>query len=199
MAVDTLSRGVGAGDLSVPWWLVLLQSIAALIIGILLFTQTAATLYVLVVFLGVYWLISGILDLVSMFTNSHNWPWKLLSGILGIIAGVFIVRNPLWSTVLVPATLAWLLGAVGIIMGILAIIRGIAGGGWGPVLLGVLSLLLGMALFANLALTTGVLVVTAAILAVVGGACGIVMAFMMRRPGPAASRGVAPAPHAMAS
>ena len=48
-----------------PWWLLLLEGIAAIIVGILLFTSTEKTLVVLVQFIGLYWLIRGIFDIVS--------------------------------------------------------------------------------------------------------------------------------------
>jgi hypothetical protein len=76
-----------SGDLSasvagleVPWWLVLLQGVAAVLIGLLLVTQPGATLFTLVIFLGVYWLVGGIFDLVGIFLDRTNWGLKLLSG-----------------------------------------------------------------------------------------------------------------------
>jgi uncharacterized membrane protein HdeD (DUF308 family) len=157
-----------------PWWVVLLESIAALVIGTLLLTDTAATIYVLVVFLGIYWLISGIFDLVGLFVGRGHMPWSLLSGALGILAGIIIVRSPLWSAVIVPATLVWLLGALGIVIGILGIIRGIAGAGWGIGILGVISLLFGILLLSNLLISTGLVVISVAFVAIVGGVFGIV-------------------------
>ncbi|UCC53304.1 MAG: DUF308 domain-containing protein, partial [Anaerolineaceae bacterium] len=68
---------------SMPWWLILLEGILAIIIGILLFTSTTQTLAVLVVFLGLYWLIKGIFDIVSLFVDHTAWGWKLFIGIIG--------------------------------------------------------------------------------------------------------------------
>ncbi|MBK7916549.1 MAG: DUF308 domain-containing protein [Chloroflexi bacterium] len=52
---------------AVPWWAVLIQGISALIIGILLITNPAMTTIVLVQFVGIYWLISGIFLLSASF------------------------------------------------------------------------------------------------------------------------------------
>ena len=180
-----------------PWWLLLLEGIAAVLIGVLLLTETGATLFTLIVFLGVYWLITGVLDLVMLFIDRSQWGWKLFSGIVGILAGVIIIRDPLWASVLVPTTLVWLLGAAGIVIGIIAIVRAFMGGGWAAAILGVLSLLLGGLLLMNTVVSTVVLIYAVAIWAVVGGVMAIVGAFLVRAgepaPGGAAQPPMAPA------
>src|SRR5215471_10222119 len=98
---------------SMSWWLILLQGIALLIIGLLLFTETAITLFMLVMFLGIYWLIGGIFDLVGVIVDRTQWGWRLFAGVIGVLAGLAVVRHPLWATIMIPAMLAWGLGAVG--------------------------------------------------------------------------------------
>ena len=133
-----------AREASFPWWLVLLNGIAGVIIGILLLTSTAATVIVIVQFIGIYWLISGIFQIIGIFMDSTGWGWRLISGILGIIAGIVVIQNPLWTAVLVPATIVLILGIQGIIVGIIGIIQAFRGAGWGSGILGVISLLLGI-------------------------------------------------------
>ena len=55
-----------------PLWLVLLEGIAALILGFLLLTNTPETVFVVVQFVGVYWLIDGIFRLVSIFLDHRG-------------------------------------------------------------------------------------------------------------------------------
>jgi uncharacterized membrane protein HdeD (DUF308 family) len=162
-----------------PWWLILLQGIASLTIGLLLLTETGMTILSLVIFLGVYWLISGIFDLVSLFVDRRHWGWKIFSGVIGIIAGIVIVRHPLWSAVLVPVTLVWVLGFIGILIGVTHIIRAFTGGGWGSAVLGLLSLLFGVILLAQPIESLAVLVLLISVWAVVGGAVAIVVSFAM--------------------
>jgi uncharacterized membrane protein HdeD (DUF308 family) len=162
-----------------PWWLVLLQGIASLIIGLLLLTETGVTVFYLVIFLGVYWLISGIFDLVSLFVDRRHWGWKVFSGIIGIIAGLVIVRHPVWSAVLVPVTLVWVLALIGILIGLTHIIRAFTGGGWGSAILGILSLLFGLILAFRPLESLVVLVLLVSVWAVVGGAVAIVVSFVM--------------------
>lgn len=164
----------------VPWWLVLLQGIAMLIIGLLLITNTGMTVYTLTVFLGVYWLIGGIFDLVGMFVDHSQWGWKLASGILGILAGVIIVRNPMWSAVILTSALVWLLAFAGIIIGVLGLIRAFGGAGLGAGVLAVISLVLGVILLFNTAISAVTLVYVAAIWALIAGVAAIVTSFQLR-------------------
>src|SRR6266571_5999319 len=101
-----------------PWWLGLLGGIAAIIIGFLFLSSPAVTMTIILQFLGFYWLFTGVLDLVSLFVDRTEWVWKVVSGILGIIAGFIVIENPLWSAVLIPATLIMMLGIGGLIIGV---------------------------------------------------------------------------------
>jgi uncharacterized membrane protein HdeD (DUF308 family) len=94
----------------VPWWVVLIEGIAAIIIGILLLVNPRITTGVLIQFLGIYWFIVGIIDIVRIFLDSSMWGWKLFSGIIGILAGIAIIQYPLWASLLVPAVLVWVFG-----------------------------------------------------------------------------------------
>ncbi|HSR25673.1 MAG TPA: DUF308 domain-containing protein [Candidatus Eisenbacteria bacterium] len=170
-------RGTAA---STPWWLVLLEGIAGLLIGILLLTQTGVTLFTLILFVGVYWFVTGIIDLVMLFVDSRQWGWKLLSGVIGILAGLVVIRHPAWATVLIPTTLVWLLGIAGIVIGVVAFVRAFMGGGLPSAILGVISVILGALLLFNTVFATAVLVYVVAIWAVIAGIFAIVAAFWLR-------------------
>jgi uncharacterized membrane protein HdeD (DUF308 family) len=178
---DLTTTRAGEGS-SNEWWLVLLQGIASLLIGILLITDPTTTLVTLVVFLGVYWFISGIFDLVRIFLDHTNWGWRLFSGILGILAGLIIIRHPLWASILVPATLVWVLGIMGIIIGAVSLFLGFQGGGWGTAIMGVISIIFGILLLvASPLVTVPVLVYLAAGWAIVAGIIEIIFSFRLRR------------------
>lgn len=177
MATRVLGAG---GTTNIPWWMVLLEGMAAVIIGLLLLTQPAVTLLTLVVLLGLYLLIAGIFDLVSMFVDRSQWGLKLAAGVLGIIAGVVIVRHPLWATVLIPAVLVWVLGTFAVVMGLVRLAAAFTGAGWGAGILGVLSVILGLILLLNPIESIVVLVLVAAIWAIVGGGMAIVASFWVR-------------------
>ena len=171
----------GTEGTPIPWWLVLLQGIAAVIVGIFLLTAPGITLLFLIQVLGFFWLISGILGLVSIFIDSSLWGWKLFSGILGIIAGIVVLQHPIWSTLLVPAVLVIFLGIQAIISGGASLVLAFQGGGWGMGILGVLNIILGLVLLINPWIGVAVLPFILGALGLVGGIAGIVGAFAIRR------------------
>jgi uncharacterized membrane protein HdeD (DUF308 family) len=143
MAVSTMEK-------SDHWWVFLLEGIAAIIFGLLLLTAPAATLVALTVFLGFYWLIVGVLELVRMFVDrSVPWIWSLLIGILGVVAGLLVLNHPLFAAVVLPTTLVLYLGVLGLIIGVLGIIGGFTGGGIGSFIFGVLNLIIGLILLGS--------------------------------------------------
>ena len=176
MTTDTLEGEAT----NTPWWLVLLEGIAAIIIGTLLFASTGATMVVLVQILGLYWLIKGIFEIISIFIDSSQWGWKLFAGIIGILAGIVILQHPLVSTFLVPGVVTIIVGITGIFMGIVGLVRAFQGGGWGVGILAVLSILLGVLILANPLFSLAIFPFILGSFAFVGGIIAIIMAFRMR-------------------
>jgi len=164
----------------VPWWLVLIQGIFSLILGVLFLTDPAMTTAVAVQFLGIYWLISGMFQIVAIFIDRSQWGWKLFMGIVGIYAGLYIVQHPLLSTLLVPASATIVLGVIGLVYGVIGVVAAFRGAGWGAGILGVLSVLLGIWLLAHTAVAAISLPFALGILLIVGGIVGVVQAFRMR-------------------
>jgi uncharacterized membrane protein HdeD (DUF308 family) len=176
MAVEAVKQK----HLNMPWWLVLLEGIAAIVLGLLLLTAPQATLLVLVQLLGIYWLVKGIFQIISIFIDSSRWGWKLLAGILGIAAGIIILGHPLLSTVLVATVTAILVGLLGVSVGVIYVIHATQGGGWGMGILGVLSILLGIILASSPLIGATTMAYVLGALGLVGGAIAIVFAFRMR-------------------
>jgi uncharacterized membrane protein HdeD (DUF308 family) len=134
---------------SSAWWIFLLQGIAAILLGLMLLTNPGATLVALTTFLGFYLLVTGMLALVRIFVDrSTSWVWSLLSGIVGMLAGVFVLNHPLLAAVTVPALLI-ILGFEALTMGVFEIIRGFKGGGVGAFILGVINALIGLLLLGS--------------------------------------------------
>jgi uncharacterized membrane protein HdeD (DUF308 family) len=163
-----------------PWWLVLLQGIFAVMLGLLLLSSPAITTLVLIQFIGIYWLISGVFHLVGIFLDHTDWGWKLFAGVLGVIAGLLVIQNPLWSTVFIPATLIVILGITALVFGIVSLIAVFRGGGWSAGILGALGILIGLALLSAPLISTAALPMVVGALALVGGVAAIVQAFRMR-------------------
>ena len=165
-----------------PWWLLLLEGIAALIIGVLLLTtdNTAELVVFMVQLLGLYWLIKGIFNIIAIFIDSTAWGWKLFIGVIGILAGILVLQHPIWSGILVPVTLVLVLGIYGIIAGIIELIMAFQGGGWGVDILGAISILLGIIILGNRFLVTLSLPFWGGLTLAILGILAIVQAFRER-------------------
>ena len=163
-----------------PWWLVLLEGIAAAIIGLFLLTAPGATLFVLVQVLGIFWLVGGIFRTVSIFIDTSLWGWKLVGGVLGILAGIVVMQHPVWSSVLVPAIYVIILGIQGLISGGVSLVLAFSGGGWGAGILGALSIVFGLVLLFNVWIGVAVLPYILGAVGIVGGGLAIAVAFAMR-------------------
>lgn len=130
---------------------ILFQGIAAIILGFLLLSAPEASLTVLVTFLGIYWLLSGVVGIVKIFTGtaSRNWFWAAIVGALGIFAGLIVLDHPLWSTLFVPAVLIVILGIDALLMGVVNFIRALSGEGLGYIAIAILDLAFGFILLGS--------------------------------------------------
>jgi uncharacterized membrane protein HdeD (DUF308 family) len=165
-----------------PWWLHLMAGILNIIIGILLLTTPAKTVVLLVLTLGIFWIIEGVITLVGMFVDHSAWGWKLFIGLLSIFAGIIILRYPLAGALTIPALIVLVMGIQGVISGVVYLVLAFKGGGLGAGVLGVLSIVFGVILvlnFANLGAIVALVWVTG-IFALVGGVVGIFQAFQQR-------------------
>jgi uncharacterized membrane protein HdeD (DUF308 family) len=136
-----------------PWWTLLVGGIIAVIVGAVLLWSPAKTKVdtwlLLTAMLGIYFLVVGILDLVSMFEDHTAWGWKLFMGVVSILAGLIVLMYPVAAAVALPRIFTLMLGIWGLIYGVILLILAFQGGGWGAGVLGVLSIILGVALIAN--------------------------------------------------
>lgn len=170
---------------AVPRWLVLTQGIASIVVALVQVTQPGVdNLLTLLALLGGYWLLGGLLELLDLAIERRQWLWRLTGAAAGIAAGVVVLREPLWSTLLVPTLLvptllAPALGWSGIAVGAVYVPRAILGGGRGALVLGAESLVLGVLLAYA---PPQVIVWGGAAVAALGGAAALVVARRVRLP-----------------
>ena len=170
-----------------PWWLTLITGISAIIVGgVLLWgglVDKVETYMLLVTFLGVWWLVQGIFDIVAIFIDHSMWGWKLFMGIISIAAGTYILSYPVVSALALPKIFVLVMGIWGLMYGIILLIMAFSGGGWGAGILGVLGIIFGIALTVNYtAPGMGLAMLwTAAVFGVIGGIALIVQAFRQRK------------------
>jgi uncharacterized membrane protein HdeD (DUF308 family) len=132
------------------WWLFLLQGISGILLGLLLITAPKTTLLAVVTFLGFYWLFTGVLALVQVFVDhTVPWIWSLLSGLLGIGAGVLVLRHPLLAALTLPTVIVIILGVEALFMAGVQFMAGIKGGGIGAYILAIVNVLIGLLLLSS--------------------------------------------------
>jgi len=178
---DQAAMSESKAGFAFPWWALLIQGIAATLLGLLLIAYPARATITLVYFIGWWWIVSGIFELGSLFVDRTAWGWKLFSGILGLLAGAYIVGAPLIGTAIVLGTVTLLLGINGMILGVVDIVRAFQGAGWGKGALGALSFILGAVIAFNFTEFASALPWVWGVFAVIFGIAAIVGSFSAKK------------------
>lgn len=164
----------------VPWWLVLLEGILAVILGGFLLVRPGITFTLIVQVIAIYWLIDGIFRIISIFMDSTQWGWKLFTGVIGILAGLVLFGEGFLGAVLFGTSVIWIMGFLGIVYGILGIFQSFSGAGWGSLILGILSIIVGVILLGNTLIAAAMLPWVLAGFLIAGGILAIISAFQLR-------------------
>jgi uncharacterized membrane protein HdeD (DUF308 family) len=163
------------------WPAMLVVGLLTIGVGAVVIAWPSETLTVLSILLGIQLLIFGLFRLIGAFAHDVASPgFVAFVGILGMIAGVVVLRHP-FETVTVLATI---LGAVWIVTGVIEVIDAIAakyvdGRGW-LALGGLLSVAAGVVIVAWPEPTVTVVAWIAAFYLIVFGLFVCASAFAMR-------------------
>ncbi|WP_130177511.1 HdeD family acid-resistance protein [Cryobacterium sp. SO1] len=158
------------------------SGVVAIAIGTILLVWTEATLSVIAVLFGLYFVISGVIRIVrgaaSTGSSAGGRVLNIVLGVLVLILGILAIRNPEGSL----AVLGLLVGIVWIVEGVAALVEYTTDSSrWPGIVLGVVSVLAGViVLFAPVA-TFGVLVTIGGIMLIVSGLVQLVRAFTFGR------------------
>lgn len=162
-------------EVQVPWWIIVLEGIVALLIGLFLLFSPVNTTIFLVQLLGLFWLLGGLFSIISLLIDRENFWWKLISGLLGIIAGILVFVYP-YSPFVILTLLVIILGVSSIVYGVVRLILAVKGGGLGTAILGLLEIVIGILLLANplagaviLPWVYGLVLIIGGIAALIGG------------------------------
>ena len=165
-----------------PWWLILLQGLLSLFVGVMLLTAPDMTLVLLVRLLGWYWLIKGVFSLTTVFhpdAKSHR-SWLLFVSAIGIVAGIAVLEHPLVSALFFPAVLVSFIGCAGLLIGLIELSVAFRGAGWGMGVLGAVSILLGGALLINTSAGIVMLLYLIGAVELCGGLLAVILAFKLK-------------------
>jgi len=118
VGIYRLVKSFGADQQHRVWSILL--GIIAIFVGVIVLRNIWETVVVIAVILGVYWIISGIVDFI-MAVGDKNYPQRgftIFLGIVQVIAGIIIVAWPAESV----TALTWLLGLWFVILGVIGIV-----------------------------------------------------------------------------
>ena len=169
----------------------ILWGILMIVAGLFLWTRPATTSLVLVEIMAIFWIVGGIFDFIRAIADKPDyWGWRIVGAIIGIIAGLYIIGNPVLGTFFTIQIAFILLAIYGIVAGILDIIVGFRSEGgtrWSAVIIGVLLVLIAGWLLFHWQSAILTFVPVLAIFMIVGGIFSIIASFYIDKAGVVAS------------
>ncbi|GJQ58875.1 MAG: HdeD family acid-resistance protein [Candidatus Scalindua sp. AMX11] len=188
--METGPQALIAKAASAVWWIVLLKGILAVIIGIMFFSNPRATLVVIMMFLGAYWLVDGIFTLIASFYGKKEhkrWGWGMFVAILSILAGIAVFAQPIAAALFTTKFLVYFMGFMILASGISSVATGIklrkTSGEWMMIFGGVFAILLSLLLLFNPIFSATFFVFLLGIFAVIDGVSLIAVSFRIRKLG----------------
>lgn len=172
------------------FWITLLRGVLAITLGVVLIFQPEKTRSILANFMGMYWLVSGIISLRFGAVGERARGLALLAGVVGVLAGIGMLGRGLISGLVVETVILSVFGLIIMLTGLLHMFGGFRTDqnstrqwSWTSFLLGLFEVVLGLMLVIA-PLERGPLIHTAAsIWALLGGLILIGDAMRVRRQG----------------
>lgn len=189
MTESVMSSQEVKNEIQRSWWLWLVWGIAAVIIGVLLITRPVITGLNIIVFVGIWWIVSGVIDVITAVLRRQGpWGWFIFTGIISILAGVVFVTRPIISGVVTLQIIYFVLAFTFIFTGIVRIFAGWRNANgigynwtWGSLLIGIILVLFGgMMLFSSNDAAFLNVLPFAGILAITSGLTAILFSFRIR-------------------
>ena len=165
------------------WGLMLLRGVLLVVAGIFTLVMPAGTLISVVLFLGIYWIIDGIISLVETIRGRRGKrrTWSIISALIGVLAGLLVIANPLVAGMVSSTFLAYLLGITVLMRGTTLMFIGRDDRWtWQGLLMGILYVLFAIVIIARPLVAIAVLMWIFAILAIAAGVASVGISFRMR-------------------
>ncbi|WP_369047639.1 HdeD family acid-resistance protein [Tenacibaculum sp. UWU-22] len=94
------------------WWIPLVIGILLLITSIWTFASPSESYLALTIVFSITFLVAGVMEIYFAIANRHEisgWGWNLTFGILTLIVGFMLIRNPVISTITLPLYVGFVL------------------------------------------------------------------------------------------
>jgi uncharacterized membrane protein HdeD (DUF308 family) len=165
------------------WWVFLVGGIAAVVFGVLAFTQPVAAWFVVATFFAAAILVDGVFNLWGAVQHREKDGWwiMLLIGVLGVLVGGYALLNPLVSM----AAFIYLVAIQALLLGVFLVmlaykVRAATEREWILYLTGALSVVFGVLVFLNPAVGGISVIWMIAAWALVIGTLKIIFAFRVK-------------------
>ncbi len=169
-------------DLKRAWWLLLVMGILSLIFGALLIFWPGPTLTAITTIVGLFMIVAGVVRFfVGVFDGDREHRLLLvILGILGVVVGVVIMRNP----ELTIGVIVLLTAVFWIVSGMIDLFRGLTNSSLPDrslrILFGALAALFGVIILVWPSITVGVFAILMGIYVVIFGILEILAAFQLK-------------------
>jgi uncharacterized membrane protein HdeD (DUF308 family) len=134
------------------WWTWLIRGIIAILFGIVIVMNPGVSILVFILFFAGFAFADGIFALVAAFRTSENRIWLIIEGIAGIGLGLLAFFHPFATVATLAIFMAYLIAAWALVTGIMEVImawrlREQIKNEWFLIIVGLLSIVLGIYLF----------------------------------------------------
>lgn len=122
--IISLIASLSGKALDTRWWLLFLEGLAGIIIGIFAFTWPGMTILAIILIIGFWAVLTGVLEIAAAIKLRHEITneWLLGSGgALSILFGIILFIRPGLGAV----AMVWLIGAYALIFGFAMILLGL--------------------------------------------------------------------------
>jgi uncharacterized membrane protein HdeD (DUF308 family) len=118
-----IAASIAGHSLTSYWWVLLLQGLLGIGVGLLTLFNPAITAVVLLIYIAVWAIGMGVLQVIAAVRLRHDitgeW-WLALGGIAGVAFGILLIRNPAAGALAV----LWLIGSYALVWGVMLMLGG---------------------------------------------------------------------------
>jgi|SRR4030095_10198987 len=170
-------------NLQKNWWLIAVRGVLAILFGLLALFSPYIVVFSLMTFFGFFALLSGVFIITLAFLGElDNRLLRIIEGLIFIATGVLVILNPVSAV----GGIMIFIAAWAIVSGLLQIIgairmRKLITNEWYMIFSGVISIIFGVVLAANLITGAGVLVMFFGAFAILSGLFTLLLSFKVRK------------------
>ncbi|KDN13608.1 HdeD family acid-resistance protein [Snodgrassella communis] len=102
------------------WWLMLIWGMVSILAGIMTFFVPGITWLVLITFIAIWSLVSGILQIIAAIRlrkSIRGEGWMIVAGMLSVLVGIILLINPVQGGI----ALTWVIGVYAALFGVMNI------------------------------------------------------------------------------